>query len=220
MQVPTPTPGPFSQSPSTPNRTDPFSHDLDDPPYDPNGPTITAEERDRQLQEMIANMVSVTDVDMSKAKVHGMKCVLLPHQIQGVQWMKDREMGKYKGGILADDMGLGKTVQMLTLIVTNQPGKEGASIDLVAADSPVKKRKAPATKPPAPTVLKLNADGEYAKHDIKSKSTLIIAPLAVVKQWEREVHEKTDSGLRVYIHHGPKRAKSEYLHLHLLRTRH
>lgn len=53
-------------------------------------------------------MVSLTDVDMSKAKMPGLKCVLLPHQVQGVQWMKEREKGKYKGGILADDMGLGK----------------------------------------------------------------------------------------------------------------
>ena len=30
---------------------------------------------------------------------------LLPHQIVGRAWMKDRETGKKAGGILADDMG-------------------------------------------------------------------------------------------------------------------
>ncbi len=40
-----------------------------------------------------------------------------------------------------------------------------------------------------------------------SKTTLIIAPLAVIKQWEREVAEKTDAGLKVYLYHGPSRAK-------------
>jgi SNF2 family DNA or RNA helicase len=29
---------------------------------------------------------------------------LLPHQVQGIQWMMSREEGKKKGGILADDM--------------------------------------------------------------------------------------------------------------------
>lgn len=39
---------------------------------------------------------------------------LLPHQIEGVQWMKMREEdASNAGGILADEMGLGKTVTML-----------------------------------------------------------------------------------------------------------
>jgi SNF2 family DNA or RNA helicase len=29
---------------------------------------------------------------------------LLKHQVQGVQWMKSREKGKKRGGILADDV--------------------------------------------------------------------------------------------------------------------
>jgi hypothetical protein len=31
---------------------------------------------------------------------------LLKHQVQGVQWMKNREKGKKRGGILADDVSL------------------------------------------------------------------------------------------------------------------
>lgn len=33
-----------------------------------------------------------------------MTCTLLKHQVQGVHWLKDREKGKKKGGILADDV--------------------------------------------------------------------------------------------------------------------
>lgn len=52
--------------------------------------------------------------------VEGLKVKLLPHQIDGVNWMLDKEVGERKkkdgrpmGGILADDMGLGKTIQAL-----------------------------------------------------------------------------------------------------------
>lgn len=48
---------------------------------------------------------------------------LLPHQVIGKNWMKDREdpVAKRYGGILADDMGLGKTIQTLTRIVEGRP---------------------------------------------------------------------------------------------------
>ncbi|KAJ9120736.1 hypothetical protein QFC22_002667 [Naganishia vaughanmartiniae] len=42
---------------------------------------------------------------------------LMPHQVRGVKWMRNRERNKRYGGILADDMGLGKTVQALARIV-------------------------------------------------------------------------------------------------------
>ncbi|KAL1413004.1 hypothetical protein Q8F55_000753 [Vanrija albida] len=45
---------------------------------------------------------------------------LMPHQVRGVKWMRDREKGRKYGGILADDMGLGKTVQTLARIVEGQ----------------------------------------------------------------------------------------------------
>ena len=42
---------------------------------------------------------------------------LLPHQIQGVRWMKNLEDGNPgKGGILADDMGTGKTLTCCSLV--------------------------------------------------------------------------------------------------------
>ncbi len=87
---------------------------------------------------------------------------LLPHQVEGVEWMRGRELGGFKGkgkvpkgGILADDMGLGKTLQSISLIITN-----------------------PMPKP---------RDKEWKKHfeNIKS-ATLVVAPLALIRQWESE----------------------------------
>ena len=51
--------------------------------------------------------------DVDDGQVEGLKVRLLPHQVDGVEWMRDKETGKKKtrgvlpkGGILADDVGL------------------------------------------------------------------------------------------------------------------
>jgi SNF2 family DNA or RNA helicase len=125
--------------------------------------------------------------------VEGMKVKLLPHQVEGVNWMRDKELGTKKtrgvfprGGILADDMGLGKTIQSIALIMTNQKPSasqvgEGEKFD--------NKRKLPASL---------------------DKGTLVVAPLALIKQWEGEIRDRVEDThtLRVCVHHGPQRAKS------------
>ncbi|KAI1336976.1 hypothetical protein F5Y15DRAFT_165890 [Xylariaceae sp. FL0016] len=116
-------------------------------------------------------------VEADKSQVEGLKVRLLPHQVEGVEWMKSRELGPVKkgkvpkGGLLADDMGLGKTLQSIALILSN-------------------------TKP---------AD----KHAGVEKTTLVVAPLALIRQWEAELKEKvTDTHkLKVLVHHGPQRTK-------------
>ena len=42
---------------------------------------------------------------------------LYPHQLKGLEFMKDRERNG-TGGILADDVGLGKTIQAIALMYT------------------------------------------------------------------------------------------------------
>ncbi|KAL7622573.1 hypothetical protein AAE478_008080 [Parahypoxylon ruwenzoriense] len=112
-----------------------------------------------------------------KSHVEGLSVRLLPHQVEGVEWMKGRELGPVKkgkvpkGGLLADDMGLGKTLQSIALILCNQ-------------------------KPDS-------------KHPGVEKTTLVVAPLALIRQWEAELKEKVTEShkLKVLVHHGPQRTK-------------
>ena len=49
---------------------------------------------------------------------------LYPHQIEGVNWMLEREYSSVgpKGGFLCDEMGLGKTAQLVNVIKRNKTG--------------------------------------------------------------------------------------------------
>lgn len=173
-------------------------------------------DRDKAIEEMMNQAVLVDDdVDPNDALVEGIKVPLMRHQIQGYKWMIRREAGKYKGGILADDMGLGKTVQALALIVANGPESESSTIRYIVEEQPlksgtgakaIKKKTTALSKHPHGSDLALTADpaGDQIV-EIKSKTTLIVAPVAVIRQWEREAHEKTEKGLKVFVHHGSTR---------------
>ncbi|KAA8644531.1 hypothetical protein EYZ11_009570 [Aspergillus tanneri] len=145
------------------------------------------------------------DEDDDDGTVKGLKVKLLPHQREGVNWMRDKETGQSKtkgilpkGGILADDMGLGKTVQAIALMLTNSKSADG--------------RRRP-----------VNSEGDSAGEESDSgnenssklppglsKSTLVIAPLALIKQWESEILTKVEPShkLRVCVYHGNARAKA------------
>jgi SNF2 family DNA or RNA helicase len=124
--------------------------------------------------------------------VEGLKVKLLPHQIDGVAWMRDKELGMKKtrvarvgvlpkGGILADDMGLGKTIQSIALMLQN----------------------------PKPSKEELATNKRHLPENL-DKGTLVVAPLALIKQWEGEIKDRVaeSHAMRVCVHHGPKRAKS------------
>ena len=127
--------------------------------------------------------------DEDDGTVDGLKVKLLPHQVDGVDWMRDKEIGMKKknaispkGGILADDMGLGKTIQSIALILTN--ARPALSTAISVTDK----------KALSPNV---------------GKSTLVVAPLALIKQWEGEIKNRVAEShkLRVCVHHGPQRTK-------------
>lgn len=127
--------------------------------------------------------------DEEDGTVEGLNVKLLPHQVDGVGWMIDKEIGMRKksgvlphGGILADDMGLGKTVQSVALMLTNpRPGPDA-------------KPEHPKQKMPGKNV---------------GKGTLVVAPLALIKQWEGEIKSKVykSHAMKVLVHHGPSRTK-------------
>lgn len=121
----------------------------------------------------------VPDSGEDRSQVEGLNVRLLPHQVEGVEWMKGRELGPVKkgkvpkGGILADDMGLGKTLQSISLILSNTKPKDSDKLQGV------------------------------------EKTTLVVAPLALIRQWEAELREKVADShkLKVLVHHGPQRTK-------------
>ncbi|KOC12823.1 putative SNF2 family helicase/ATPase [Aspergillus flavus AF70] len=145
--------------------------------------------------------------DEDDGTVEGLKVKLLPHQREGVNWMRDKEIGNSKtkgvlpkGGILADDMGLGKTVQAITLMLTNRKPEDGRRriIDSEEDDG-----------------SGIDSEGDGGKDDSKlppglSKSTLVVAPLALIKQWESEIADKVEAShrLRVCVYHGNTRTKA------------
>ena len=78
-------------------------------------------------------------------------------------------------------MGLGKTIQSIALMLTN----------------------------PRPPPTDITRKGELNISSDVGKATLVVAPLALIRQWEAEIAEKVEVSheLRVYVHHGPKRTK-------------
>ncbi|RDL37169.1 uncharacterized protein BP5553_04602 [Venustampulla echinocandica] len=151
--------------------------------------------RKKKIAEVDALANSLKDLDVEDkldveededdGTVEGINVKLLPHQVEGLEWMIGRELGTGKkgrvpkGGILADDMGLGKTLQSLSLILNNQKPTDGETIS---------KRKLPSGV---------------------EKCTLVVAPLALIRQWELEIKDKVSSShsLRVVVHHGAQRTK-------------
>lgn len=128
-------------------------------------PTKTKEE----LDSLLADIAKGADMpaEMRRGTPDAMRFPLMEHQKVGFTWMKNKESGTAKGGILADDMGLGKTIQALALIAANR------------------------------------------SDDRTRKTTLVVAPVALLYQWELEIKDKIkqdpEHKLSVHIHHGQKK---------------
>uniref|UniRef100_A0A0N4ZMK8 DNA repair and recombination protein RAD5B n=1 Tax=Parastrongyloides trichosuri TaxID=131310 RepID=A0A0N4ZMK8_PARTI len=113
---------------------------------------------------------------------------LNPYQKEGLNFLVTRENSYPCGGILADDMGLGKTAQMIALIVYQ---KENTALNQTIETIRYRKAKENCLIP--------------------IKSTLVVAPLGLINQWESEIKKFTRNYISVYQYHGPKRISDPFL---------
>lgn len=98
---------------------------------------------------------------------------LRPYQLRGVSWLEYlHRLGL--GACLADDMGLGKTVELIAFLLRQR--EETAAGKMAQDDSP---------------------SAEQGGH----KPTLLICPLSVAGNWQKEM-ERFAPSLRVLLHHG------------------
>ncbi|WVO16853.1 hypothetical protein L204_104539 [Cryptococcus depauperatus] len=132
----------MAQKPTIPALSKSKLHDAaeDEDPgeiFDINSVPITAEDlvryngdSDQHMQELLSGAIGDGENEIGDDGVKEGEDVvegfakdirLMPHQVRGVRWMKQREKARKYGGILADDMGLGKTVQTLARIMEGLP---------------------------------------------------------------------------------------------------
>ena len=115
-----------------------------------------------------------------------------------------------RGGLLADEQGMGKTVQMLALCLAHPapPADTPAAVSAVApaTSGPTAKGQTEA----AASVINLCDDTPGRPQEevaMPRGGTLIVAPLVLLRQWQREIESKVDPAVcpsRVLVYHGPK----------------
>jgi SNF2 family DNA or RNA helicase len=116
----------------------------------------------------------------------GFRGTLRPYQRRGLSWLSF--LGRLGiGAILADDMGLGKTVQLLSLLCAAPPMAKTA----VAPGTPGRDGEA-------------DEGNQEAVLDKGVGSTLLICPMSLTGNWQREA-ERFAPGLAVHVHHGADR---------------
>jgi non-specific serine/threonine protein kinase len=107
---------------------------------------------------------------------------LRPYQQRGLGWLAFLgELGL--GACLADDMGLGKTAQLLALLVDERA-------EAAAGDA----------RPQGTGAAK----GKRGKARPKLGPTLVLCPMSLVGNWQREA-ARFAPHLSVHVHHGPDR---------------
>jgi hypothetical protein len=124
-----------------------------------------------------------------------MSSTLKEYQKIGLAWLLKMEASQNKGGILADEMGLGKTVGVLfgTLLAYLCEGIGGDRMfrSILALTNIFQ-------------VQALALICARPSQDPLCRTTLIIAPVALMRQWEKEIghHIQDRYKHRVYLYHG------------------
>jgi SNF2 family DNA or RNA helicase len=112
---------------------------------------------------------------------------LRPYQERGLSWLHFlAKLGL--GGILADDMGLGKTAQTLSLLLAERADARSCNAADVGGGG---------VAPAAVGVERI-------------LPTLLICPMSLVTNWQKEAARFAPS-LRIYVHHGGTRKREDDL---------
>ncbi|KAF7517531.1 hypothetical protein G7054_g13779 [Neopestalotiopsis clavispora] len=138
------------------------------------------EEEDEEMGGEEGEKQSGDDDDKERSQIKGLNVRLLPHQVRGVEWMKRRELGPVKKGKVPKGGILADDMGL---------GKTLQSISLILSNRKPK---------------------DSDKLQGVESSTLVVAPLALIRQWEAELKDKIADGhhLKVLVHHGPQRTKN------------
>lgn len=128
----------------------------------------------------------------------------MKHQVLGVSWMLKKEQSNLMGGCLADEMGLGKVCAsdfpfvfgLTTFLIALF--EDGPNVSLFQFDL---NRKLSACARIACMVM--NRSKDKAR-----KTTLILAPTALLDQWKAEIESKTNCDLKVLIYHGTDESRN------------
>lgn len=128
----------------------------------------------------------------------GMEVALMPHQTIGVAWMLDREQSSLKGGCLGDDMGLGKvrnsfTGSLLLLMIHPHPLVDCPDVSRLSSLQGCSFLS---------YAYRMALIMQNQSQDPTCKTTLVIAPMALLDQWKLEIEMKTNCDVQCLIYHG------------------
>jgi DNA repair protein RAD5 len=95
-----------------------------------------------------------------------------------------------RGGILADEMGLGKTIEMLSLIHSHPGGDVWPEANDASSDD-----------------LRSDISAKQSSLEYASRTTLVVAPMSLLAQWESEAGKASRSGsLKAVVYYGNDRS--------------
>ncbi|KAG8896479.1 hypothetical protein FRC01_011756, partial [Tulasnella sp. 417] len=182
-------------------RVDPFQDDTVVHDVDMNAAPDQAQEVVRFFQEQSgrepqAHTVQEALVNLRMAEsgdlLPGLDVRLLPHQIVGVSWMLNKERNhREMGGILA-----GTSNASYSTVLHDLNGRVSDDMGLGKTVQAL-----------ALMVLNQPEIGDNGRPEGERYQTLIVAPAALLDQWKDEIETKAEM-FQVFIHHGPKKAKS------------
>lgn len=128
----------------------------------------------------------------------GMRIALMPHQTIGVAWMLDREKSFDKGGCMSDEMGLGK-VRIYSASCSQTLTSLWLRVDCANVCAQIN---AMSTNMLMGDFCRITVMVSNSSRDPLRKTNLIVAPVALLDQWQLEIEMKTNCNLKCLIYHG------------------